>query len=92
MKVDTFIAEYEKLTGEKASSVVRHFAEGLLNIGEKFQAKGREDGAMGFPVPGADAFTHCACEIFDDDPEMAADMAELMRMAYMDGYREGGAA
>lgn len=92
MKIDAFIEEYEKMAGKTASDVVRHFVEGLINIGESFQAKGREDGVKGLLAPGADAFVHWANKVFDDDPELAVNMAELMQMAYMDGYREGGAA
>lgn len=90
MKIDAFIEKYEKMTGETVSDEVRHFVEGLINIEERFQAKGREDGAKGLPVPGGDAFTHWANQVFDDDVELAADMADLMRVAYMHGYQESG--
>ncbi len=90
MKVDTFIAEYEKMTGEKVNSEVRHFVEALFHIEEKFQAKGGDDGAKGLPAPSAQAFTHWANKVFDDDTGLAASVADLMRMAYMHGYREGG--
>ena len=90
MNVDAYIKEYEQMTGRKASKVVRRFAKGLFSIGTRFEDRGREDGAKGLPVPGADAFTHWASKVFDNDPETAANMAELMQMAYMHGYKEGG--
>ena len=92
MKVDTYIKEYEELTGEKVSEVARRFVKCLLSIEAKFEEKGREDGARGSPVPGADAFIHWASKVFDDDIETLENVAELMQAAYMHGYQEGGAA
>ena len=92
MKVDTYIKEYEQMTGQKVSKTVRRFAEGLLNIGAKFEAKGREDSAKGLPAPGADAFTHWANKVFNDDSELVESVAGYMQMAYKHGYQEGGAA
>lgn len=92
MKVDTYIKEYEKMTGKKVSKVARRFMEHLLNIVEKFEEKGREDGVKGRPVPGADAFLHWANKVFDDDADSAASVADMMQAAYMHGYQEGGAA
>ena len=91
MKVDTYIKEYEELTGEKVSEVARRFVECLLNIEAKFEEKGREDGAKRRPIPGADAFLHWANKVFDDDADSAASVADLMQAAYMHGYQEGGA-
>lgn len=90
MNARIYIKDYEKAIGRKATKIERRFAEGLLNIGANFEAKGREDGAKGLPVPGAEVFTHWANKVFADDAELSESVAEYMQMAYMHGYKEGG--
>lgn len=92
MKIDAYIKEYEKLTGERVSKVAHDFVECLLNIEAKFEAKGREDGARGLPIPGTEVFTHWADKVFDDNAETAATVADLMQQAYMHGYKKGAVA
>lgn len=92
MKMVNYIPEYEAMTGEKVSPVVARFAEQLVIIGQRFEAKGREDAAQGLPVPSDDAFQIWSQRLVRDDVELLETVADLLRLCYMDGYREGGAA
>ena len=89
MNADTFIKEFEKMTGEKASEAVHRFVNDLFDIESRFETRGREDRAKGLPLPGVDAFIHWANKVFNDDPELAETIAELMQMAYEHGYKKG---
>ena len=91
MEIVKFIPKFEAKTAGKVDPQVVHFAEQLDIIGEKFENRGHEDAAQGLPVPPDDVFQAWSARIFDDDPELAENIAELMRIYYMDGYRNGGA-
>ena len=92
MKMVNYILEYEAMTGEKVSPVVARFAEQLDIVGKRFEDKGREDVAQGLPVPSDDAFQVWSQRLVRDDLELLETVADLLRLYYMDGYRNGGAA
>ena len=92
MNIDAYIKEYEAVTGKKASKVICQFAKGLSILEAKFKTKGREDKEKGLPASDKEMFTLWARKAFSDDAELAETLAELAQMAYMKGYRKGGAA
>lgn len=91
MKLVDYIPEYEAQTGEKVSAVVARFAEQMDIVGQRFEAKGHDDASRGLPVPVDDVFREWSKKLFEDDSAMAGTMADIIRLYYMDGYREGGA-
>lgn len=86
MNMLSFVPEYEKKTGEKLNRDVLRYVEKLNKIGQNFEKKGREDAADGLPVPYDDVFQTWGRKVFDDDPDMAESIGELMRLCYMEGY------
>lgn len=92
MNIKEFIPEYEAMTGEKVSPTVARFAEQMDIVGQRFEAKGCEDAARGLPMPSDEVFQIWGKKLFEDDAAMAETMADLVRLYYMDGYKNGGAA
>lgn len=91
MNMMKYIPEYEKLAGKKLDSKVIRIIERLDVIGKQFESRGHEDAARNRPVAAANVFSSWANKVFDDDPEMAEVMADLMQGCYMDGYQKGRA-
>ena len=92
MNMQKYIPEYEKLTGKKLDPKVIKIIEKLDDCGKQFKSRGREDASRGRPAAHEEVFRSWGDKVFDDDPEMAEVMSDLMQECYMEGYREGGAA
>lgn len=86
MNMQKYIPEYEKLMGKKLDSKVIRIIEQLDAIGKQFESKGREDATRSRPVASDDVFRSWAEKVFDDDPEMAEVMSDLMHGCYLGGY------
>ena len=91
MKLVEYIPEYEAQTGEKVSAVVARFAEQMDIVGQRFEAKGRDDAARSLPVPSDEVFQAWGKKLFEGDAAMVEAMADIIRLYYMDGYKNGGA-
>lgn len=86
MNMKKYIPEYEKLKGEKLDSKVIQIIERLDAIGKQFESKGREDVTKNRPAASDIVFRSWAEKVFDDDPEIAEVMSDLMQGCYLDGY------
>ncbi len=90
MKLVDYIPEYEAMTGERVSPVVARFAEQMDTIGQKFVDKGFQDASQGLSVPSNETFQAWGERLFEGDAIMAEAIAGIIRLYYIDGYREGG--
>ena len=92
MDIKKFIPEYEATTGANLSAEAIRIIERIDAIGQKIQRKGGEDAAQGLPVPSEDTFQGWSKRLVRDGVELLEELAGLLRLYYMDGYQEGGAA
>lgn len=89
MNMMKYIPEYEGLTGEKLDPQVIRIIERLDAVGKQFESRGREDASRNRAPASGDVSRSWSRKVFDDDPEMAEIMSDLMYGCYMDGYNAG---
>lgn len=88
MKMMEYVPEYEAQIGKQLEPQLMEFIKKLDAVGAKFTRKGSEDAAQGLPASSDDAFQSWGNKLFDDDPELAVAMADLMKICYMEGYEQ----